>query len=159
MFPFSNHTQPLRKKGFYSFIKTPRGRWAGTYLQPLGVLQGYFKPEKPSKVLATLKNLWRILKGCKYVPIQQPRGFFEKLEIRTIFSKECTSAGGGNRNVSQPVPERWRIRSRVPKFTLNKANTGMLLILDSISSRFKVRVEYCRREKPPRGECMLLQEG
>jgi hypothetical protein len=38
----------------------------------LGVLQGYFKPEKPLKVVATLKNLWRTPKGCKYMPTGEP---------------------------------------------------------------------------------------
>jgi hypothetical protein len=31
-------------------------------------LQGYFKPEKSLKFLATLKNIWRTPKGCKCVP-------------------------------------------------------------------------------------------
>jgi hypothetical protein len=68
------------EKGFSSFSKTPRGFWADTYLQPLDVLQGYFKPENPLKVLATLKNPWKTPKGCKYVPAQQPLGFLKKLD-------------------------------------------------------------------------------
>jgi hypothetical protein len=52
------------------------------YLQPLGVLQDYFKPEKPLKVLATLNTSEESIyiytyKGCKYVPAHSttPRGF------------------------------------------------------------------------------------
>jgi hypothetical protein len=43
----------LRKMGFSSFSKKTLGCWAGTYLQPLGVLQGYFTP---LTALATLKK-------------------------------------------------------------------------------------------------------
>jgi hypothetical protein len=45
----------------------------------LGVLQGYFKPEIPLKVLATLKNLY----GSKYVLCENPLGVFNK----TVVSK------------------------------------------------------------------------
>jgi hypothetical protein len=51
----------------------------------LAVLQGFFGPQKPLKVLANLKNLWRTGKGCNCVTAQQPLGFLKGWS--TLFAK------------------------------------------------------------------------
>jgi hypothetical protein len=71
-------------------IQRSYGMWS--YLFPnfwAHVLQRFFRPHKPLKLLANLANLRRTPTGCRYVHAKQPLGLLKRWI--TVFSKSVIS--------------------------------------------------------------------